>query len=501
MEASLSRLRELFNLDLAGNGCSDPQHLHNILYSLSGLPAPTALQQLREHYLPAVATLRNRLERFQFLEEAQPEIQSCLPVLEKMISDAILPLPAKIGAVALVADNCLKSLTNAYTGIVGSITGRQLDTTLADLLQKAAYRSMQALLRRQMLAYRAYVAPSPASWQHMHDLYRVTRNHGVATLGGDTSIERLYLCALLMAYTDPGKIPRHNHDALRQAIESLTPFAGIVNASEFDPNHASLAGRFLVNTSYGSPGRPLAKAGIHAPIEDHFIIECRGIINALDRKLAQGLEAQNNIPENVLTALRTAMSGQWNRRFSRMQFKPKTSLVAGIGNALGLIGAFSDSKSLDEAMSSASDWDILNESPDGFAIRYRAGPRWQAQAGDLVVLRIPEENRLHICLIRRLSYRRPDKFDLGLQELSPYASLIQLPATEGNASRQAIFLPHLPAFDGSPGLLVRAGCFPPNTIFRAVGEDGKIHLWRRGTHSENNGQVEFHVLAPAENLA
>ncbi len=287
---------------------------------------------------------------------------------------------------------------------------------------------------------------------------------------------------------------------MMQAVEMLVPFAGIVDFAEFDPSHVSMAGRFLVGTDDSGPGRPLARAGVSSPVAGNFIIECRGVISALDRKLAQGLDAQHNIPENVLTVLRTAMTGQWNRRFARLRFKPKASLVAGMGNALGLIDACTQARSLDEAMSSASDWDILNESPDGFGIRYRSGPRWQAQAGDLVVLRIPEENRLHVCLVRRISNRRPSKFDLGLQELSPYASVIQLPTQEEHALRQAIFLPHLPAYEGNPGLLVRSGNFPANMVFRTSGDDGKIHLWRRGSHSENNGQVEFHVLSPAENL-
>lgn len=500
MEASISRLRELLNFDLGGDSHSETHRPEEILDGLRGLPAAIALQKLKEQYFPAVGQEINRYERFRLLEEAQPEIENCLPILERMVSDAILPLPAKISDVALTADNCLKSLANGYSAIVAKICGQKLDGEQAELLQKSAYRAMQALLRRQMLAYRAYASPSAASWQHMHDLYRITRAHGVATPGGDASVERLYLSALLMAYADPSKIPRHHLDALQLALDSLVPFAGIVAATEFDPNHASLSGRFLVNTDIGSPGRPLAMAGILSAAKGNLIVECRGIINALDRKLAQGLDAEHHIPESVLNVLRNAMNGQWSRRFARMRFKPRAHLVAGMGNALGLIDACNQAKPLDEAMSGASDWEVLNESPDGFGVRYLGGPRWQAQAGDLVVLRMPEENRVHICLIRRIANRRPNKFDLGLQELSPYARVIQLPAPEGQTSKQAIFLPHLPAFGGNAGLLVRSGSFSADMVFRTSGDDGKIYLWRRNGHSENNGQIEFHVLSQAENL-
>ncbi|MBS1199234.1 MAG: hypothetical protein H6R18_3019 [Proteobacteria bacterium] len=500
MEAPLNRLRELLGFDLAGDSRSQAHNPQDILDGLGGLPAPVALQQLHEQYLLAVNAVRNRLERFNLLEKAQPEIENCLPVLERIVSDAILPLPAKIRAIALIADNCLKGFTNAYSSIVSHVSGSRLDAAQAELLQHAIYRAIQALFRRQILAYRAYAIPSPSSWQHLHDLYQIARGHGVANRGDDKNIEKIYLCALLMAYADPSKIPRHNLDALRQSIDFLVPFAGIVSVSDFNPSHASLMGRFLVNSETGSPGLPLARAGIHSKDPGNYIIECRGIINALDRKLAQSLDAQHHIPENVLVALRTAMEGQWTRRFARLRFKPKAHLIAGMGNALSLISAINEDKSLDEAMSSTSDWDILNESPDGFGLRFRNGLRWQVQAGDLVVLRIPDEKRLHICLVRRISNRQSNKFDLGLQELSPYASIIQLPAPEGQASRQGIFLPNLPAYDRSAGLLIRSGTFSTSAVFRAAGSDGVSRLWRCTEHVENNGQVEFHVLKPAESV-
>lgn len=501
MEASIRRLRELLNFDLVGQNHLKSQNPQDILSALSGLPAPIALQNLCDQYFPVVNAETNRETRFQLLEDAQPEIENCLPMLEKLICEAILPLPAKIGVAALAADNCLKSLSSSYSSIVSNICNRKLDANLAELLQKSAYRAMQALLRRQTLAYRAYAKPSTASWQYMHDLYHIAREHGVAALDDEASIERLYISALLLAYADPNTLPRHNLDALQEALNYLTPFASIIGTSDIDLNHDSLTGRFLVSTDNGGPGRPLAKAGILSKARSNLIVDCRGVINALDRNMVQELDVDQNIPENVLQILRTAMNGQWSRRFTRQRFKPKAHLVAGMGNALELISASGNAQKIADAMTGASDWALLNESPDGFGVRYLTGPRWQAQTGDIVILRMPDENRLHICLVRRISNRKPDKFDLGLQELSPYASVIQLPAQEGQGSKQAIFLPHLPAFDGKAGMLARIGSFPANAILRTFGDDGQIHLWRRGIHSENNGLVEFLVLAQAETLS
>lgn len=503
MEAPLRRLRELLDTHPAVNNRFELQDPHSILEALSGLPALDTLQQLREQYLPALAGLNHPQTLFQHLENTQFTIERSLPTLEKTVGDAVLPLPAKISSMALVADNFLKYLAYSYSRVVIAIAGKQLDSGLAQLLQQSILRAMQSLLRRQMLAYRAYATPSSSSWQHMHDLYRIARVHGVAAQGGDESIERLYLCALLMAYADPSKIPRPHLDELLQAVESLVAFAGIVDVLDFDQNQSTLAGRFLVNTDKGSPGKSLARAGIHSPVRGNFIIECRGVLSALDRKLTQGFNTSGHIHESIMATLRAAINGQLTRRFSRMKFRPKANLVAGMANALHLVAANNAGHSapdLHEAMPDASEWDVLNESPDGFGIRYLDGPKWPVQAGDLVVLRTHEEDRLHLCLIRRIANLQVNKFELGLQELSPYASVIQLPPSGNLPAQSAIFLSHLPAFNGSAGLLAYPGSFSDTTIFRVSDENGRVQLWRPGTHFEGNDQVEFRLLVPAEQL-
>lgn len=498
MDASLQKLRSLFSFNRTGDENTEPQHLLDLLESLNAQAPQQVISILLTQYLPAVVAQRNLHMRFKLLENARVEIKRCLPALEQSISNAVLPLPPDIGDLALTADNFLKNLANAYAGIVASMSVHHQDAGLAHLFQQSARRAMQTLLRRQLLAYRAYASPSAASWQQMHDLYRAARTRGLTGGYEEPNIERLYLSALLLAYVDPGKFPRHELETLRDLITALAAMAAIADAALFERDNTSLGARFLVSTDDGSPGQALARTPENAPLFGNFIIECRAIVSALDRRITAGDQphSPHEAPESMLHAVRTALGGQASRRFSRVRFKPKADLVAGFIHAIDFIasGTLTRREGDPEEITAISEWALINESPDGFGIRYQKGDKWLVQAGDLVVLRTREESSIHVCLVRRIANLEHQRLELGLQELSPQAEVITIASSDGQPMH-AILLPRLPAFDGNVGLLVAPGTLALDAEI-IVDSHPVSSRWRPGKHAEGNGQVEFHVLEP-----
>lgn len=496
MDVPLQKLRGLFSFTRTADEHTEPQHLLELLDSLASKPPQHVISMLYTQYLPAVVCQRNLHMRFKLLENSRAEAVRCLPLLEKNVSDAVLPLPMDASASALTADNFLKSLANAYAGIVAGITAQRQDAALAHLMQQAARRAMRAVLRRQVLAYRAYALPSSSSWQQMHDLYRATRSRNLARDHGDKNIEHTYATALLLAYADPNKFPRHELDALKGLVEALAPLVSIVDAAQFERNQASLAARFLVATDDGSPGKALAKTPETAPMQGNFIVECRAVVSAIDRKLSQYSTDEETATadpsENLLMPLRSSLGGQISRRFSRVRFKPKADLVAGFDNAVRFIESGTmirrQHDQSGEVPLATSEWALVNESPDGFGVRYLKGEKWSMQAGDLVVLRTREESRIHVCLVRRIANLDQHKLELGLQELAPDARIVNLPD-----GQQAILLPRLPAFQGNAGLIVNADTPLPDMQI-GIERGGTNSQWRPGKHAESNGRVLFQVL-------
>ena len=498
MDAPLQKLRSLFSLGRSADDLAEPQHLNDLLESLQSQPDQVVLTVLLTQYIPTVITLSNLHMRFKQLEKARGEMKRVLPRMETMVSDAVLPLPAKAAEMALLADNFLKNLANAYASIVSSMSAHHQDAALPHLMRSSIRRAMQILFRRQVLAYRAYASPSASSWQQMHDLYRAARNRNMAGGTEEQTIERIYLSALLLDYCEPGKFPRPQLEMLRDLVYTLSAMAAVVDAAQFERDNASLASRFMVATDAGSAGEALSRTPENAPMFGNFIIECRAIVSALDRRLASGEKPKSSheAPESMLLAVRTALGGQVSRRFHRMRFKPKADLVAGFINAIDFIGGGPMSRRHDDPaeIEAISEWALIDESPDSFGIRYQKGEKWPVQAGDLVVLRTREETRVHVCLVRRIANLEQQHLELGLQELSPQAEVVTIADTTGQPMN-AILLPRLPAFDGHVGLLVAPGTLALDTEIE-VAAHPLASRWRPGKHAESNGQVEFHVLDP-----
>jgi len=466
MDAGIQKLRGFLAFGRDKDDHAQAQALRTLLDSLGGKAPLEAIATLHSTYIPAVAHLGNLHLRFKQLESILPEVERCLPVLETHVGKAHLPLDHGANQAALVADNFLKSIATAYTGLTSSIEANKLDSVLGHLLQNAARRSMQYLLRRQMLAYRAYATPSSSSWLQMHRIYRHTRALRLAQGTGETqTVEQAYAAALLLAYADPNKFRRDEIDRVRSIIDELAPAAVIVEASSITDDQAATPSRFFVRGDAGNAGFPLARLLPETSRDGNFVLECRNVLTALERSLEpkpgdQGKRIEG--PEAMLLALRSAFGGQMTRRFHRQRFKPKAELVFGLPALIDFIDGQALARRHEDVPArlpevASSEWAIVDESPDGFRLRYHKGEQQQCQAGDIVGLQQKGQSRVHLCLLRRIANIGQNRLEVGLQEIASAAWVITLPISR----QKAIFIPKLPGHNGRPGLLMVPGSMPP----------------------------------------
>jgi hypothetical protein len=191
------------------------------------------------------------------------------------------------------------------------------------------------------------------------------------------------------------------------------------------------------------------------------------------------------------------------RRFSRMRFKPRADLVSGLPDVIQLLAGDALKRRRDDGserkeppIPPVSEWAIIDESPDGFGIRYIKGPIRRLEVGELVGLRSREHNRIHLCLVRRASNAGQARFEIGLQDLSPDALVVTLPQTDDSQpspSRKALLLPQLPAYGGVAGIIGIPGSLPPDAEFTyKIGQES-IQL-RLGRPVEQNSRLEFYLL-------
>jgi hypothetical protein len=503
MNSPLQRLRDLLPFSLPHSEDREPASASRLPES-TGLAPLAAIARLSDEVVPAIGRQSNLHMRFKLLEEARHEAEQALPALERQIGEATLPLPKSATTAALQADNLLKRLAQAYVDIARSIF-RNHHATLAHLLHRATERAMAVLARRQLLAGRAYAAPSANSWLLLHELYRMTCDPRSKPLNGETApIEHEYLGALLFAFLEPNKLPRNELDSVHACTQQLAAYAVIAEATSEALARKNADACFLIRSEEGNAGFPLTRLPAESPFSGGLIVDCSQVLAALDRNIARqpGKPVQPDLdaPLALLQTLRVALVGRSARRFSRSKFRPRADLVGGLDQVISFLdgNTFSrrahDAACRHESRSFApSEWSLIDESPDGFLVRFIKGEKCQFGAGDIVALQPRESSRIHVCLVRRIAANR-NRLELGLQLLSPQVSVVSLPNGSAAGTR-AIFLHSLPAYGRFSGLVIAPGKLNGSTQL-SFSTLGRSIERRVGKTLEANEGLEFVTLEP-----
>ncbi|MCL2524227.1 MAG: hypothetical protein FWF20_02685 [Betaproteobacteria bacterium] len=501
MNLSLHRLRNLLPFSLPPAGAETVSAGDNPPDATAMSPA-SVIARVCAEALPRIARQRGMLQRFRQLEATCQEVEPALAELERLISAAPLPLPPAATAAALQADNLIKHLAQCYDHIVQGIIKRH-GSEPAPLFYRAIQRAMAMLARRQVLAHRACTLPSASSWRQLHVLYQMACDPSLQALNGDTApIEYEYLAALLLAYFDPPRQPRGDLETIHRCAQQLAAYAVISEASAEALARSTSDARFLLHTEEGHPGQPLSRLSADTPFSGGMLIDCSQVLAAIDRNLTHqpGKPVQPKLAASpaLLQCLRLTLGGRSARRFSRSKFRPRADLIGGLNAVIRFLdGHVLSRRALDAPPDmqggrrlASGEWSLIDESPDGFMVRFIRGGQHHFGAGQVVALQPRESSRVYVCLVRRIITTHK-RLELGLQLLSPQVSIVTLPGDGG----RAIFLHSLPAYGPYTGLITAKG---------ALRGRQKLHLKvlgqplerRIGRVLEANEELEFVTLEP-----
>ena len=187
MDSPLQIFRDLLPFGPSSAEQKGTAAVRGLLDTVAGLSPQETIAKLASSVLPTASQQPNLHMRFKLLEDIRHEAEQALPPLENEVCQAVLPLPYEVTAAALQADNLLKGLAIAYAGIARSMLKSQLEGGLSHLFHRNIHRAMAMIARRQLLAYRAYAAPSATSWQSLHDLYQLVRGPPTTPPNGETA--------------------------------------------------------------------------------------------------------------------------------------------------------------------------------------------------------------------------------------------------------------------------------------------------------------------------
>ncbi|NTV71103.1 MAG: hypothetical protein HGA71_13285 [Azonexaceae bacterium] len=502
MESPLQLLRELFPFGQASAEQKSAAAVRGLLDTVTGLSPQETIAKLAGSVLPSINGQPNLHMRFKLLEDVRLEAEEALPVLEKLISQSVLPLPLKAATSALQADNLLKGLAIAYTSIARNINSGHHDG-LSHLLHRSTQRAMAMIARRQLLAYRAYAAPSASSWLALHELYQMVRGQRSKPLNGETApIEHEYLGALLFAYLEPTKLPRAEFDIINTCTRQLAAYALVGEVTPETASGKSADACFLVRSDEGNPGFPMIRLPSGTSIFGSLLIDCTQVITALDRNITRRpgkvIDPDLDASPALLQTLRVAIGGKSARRFSRTRFRPRGDLVSGFSPVLSFLDGNTFSRRAVDSASrydgrdfTSSEWAMIDESPDGFLLRFIKGEKRNLGAGDLVALQPRESSKIHVCLVRRISSSQI-RLEVGLQLMSPQVSVVDIVA-EDTPDQRAVFLHTLPAYGKYSGLITAPGAYRTGQKIMVKLPGRSLHR-QIGTCMEANEGLEFFAL-------
>lgn len=491
MNSPLRRLRDLLSFKPDEPAVS----LHDIL---TGLGPLATLERLTGEALPEAGRETNLHMRLKRLEEIRQTAEQVLPELEIALTRSVLPLPLDATTSALHIDNFLKALAQGYHALARQIARSSRAQAQGKLFQRAAERALEAIGRRHLLAYRAYAQPSPSSWLLAHKLYGSAAAHFPENLDG---IRNAYCSILLFAWFEPARLHRSDLDTALDCARRLAPQARLAQTTADNLSEAPAEHRFLVNPEDGSAGHALGRLPAGTPVFGSYLVDGSAVLDALDHSIAghAGEPAGNRLdaPPAVLQALRVALAGRSARRFSRTRFRPRADLVVGLDRVIAFLdGLAYTRRSLDAAHQrddtlAPSEWSLIDESPDGFLLRFIKGEKWQVGVGDIVALQPRESSKVHVCLVRRIT-TIGSRLEIGLQMLSPQVSAVDVTTGEKTVCR-AIFLHRLPAYGKFPGLILPPGRLPAGQTVR-IGLPGRPLEKRIGKCIDANDGLEFVAL-------
>jgi cyclic-di-GMP-binding protein len=496
MLSPLESLRNWLPIANTHGNSSEINALRTWLDSHGGTPAADIASALALRLPQLLSRQKNIHMQLRLVDSFTNFAERILPNIEEEVTWAPLPLPAEVRTKALAADNLLKALVSGYGAIVAAIEARRWSLGLRHLLQASLLRTMETIERRQGLAYRAYTCPSPASWLKLHHFYCIARQRDLTGSTKDPkSIEQVYARALLLALSDPTKRSRYDLASLSASIRQMLPLTRFGTQHELRDDKQWSPAMFPLPASNTRFLHPWADAA-DARAGDGLLLDTRRVVAELKRCLAEDIAA---LP--CTRQLAESLAEMWNRplprRFSRSRLKPKADVISGIPAVAQYVqGSFARRKTdgVDSVPLRISEWYIINESPDGFGLRYGHGEADSLDVGDLIGVRPRERTRMHICIVRRVADSGHGRFEVGVQELSPMA--LPIPIANGDPSRndEGILLPRMPAFANASGLAA------PRGLLTAGGEihwnrDGLEFRHRIERRIEGNHRTELFLLA------
>jgi hypothetical protein len=489
-EANIKGILEWLALAHGRRGAEDTDQLHQQLLRLRQAPIPTP----------------QRLKLLDLLfSQAERIIDSELPALY----ETALPISRKLRQRIRTVLDMLAVLTQDYFNTLAE---------LFDPQNTGTQRSPQTTLRRviRCISWQVQINQLSASptglglWQQLHAAFRTSRRLGLADAPGprdSQSILQIYSATLLAAIAQPASFSSRELAFISSYLAACNHSLAL--AAEPPRDSDSI---FWIDPDKDFPAHALIRRLPSADTQTLYF-SCDALTSSAQIHLSElkkgatasslGLPAfaETRSGQGVLKRLVRLWGQPSKRKFPRRRQSYRVHFCAGLDNIWQLLKTSTPH-------TPCSEWMVINESPDGYALMHVSGQTRDLEVGDIAALQPIGERAeavplWHVCIVRWALSENPEHIELGLQLLASRAIAAEIAQPFDLDSRNiaALILPETPPLRPSQALIVPTGALSDTRqkIVVLVERDNlAIHEVRTTGVDEQTNSIEVFSVSPDE---
>jgi len=443
------------------------------------------LQNLRQANLPP-AEFCNSLELlFGCLEQ-------CLPALVEKVVGVRVPIRQSKSEEIEALQAALENFAQAYEWLQKNLTG-------ADFLPKEqvliAERITFCLMHRIYISYLVSAPVEHGLWFRMHQA-------GLRDISGQ-NLPSSYRLAILLAAVQPVSF---TSGELSQIFPILVKYADDVRFHVLPP----LLPKKVETVFWIAPRYdfPLFAMNRREPLPEDQIFYFDGsyiaerLMVESNTEKGQAAKSEKRLRKFILQRASEAIGSPGKRSFPRRKRQSELRRVTVHVGLEAFWAQLLHEKGQAEKhgleVREGSQWMIINESPNGYALMLLRGKVGSMRVGDVVGLQIGTGKGWLVCLVRWVQSDNPEHLEIGVQIIAPKAipGLTCPEAKSAEGPQPLLFLPgHLPLRESS-ALIAPSGVLthPRYCLWLAIGENGEereVHL----LESEQTSRIELFMLS------
>lgn len=129
------------------------------------------------------------------------------------------------------------------------------------------------------------------------------------------------------------------------------------------------------------------------------------------------------------------------------------------------------------AVQAINEWQVMNDSPAGYAAMHIAGDMPGLQAGAVLGIRRNDKEPWSLCIVRWVRSENPEHLEMGLEVLAPHAKAVRIAAaSRPDAPIPALLLPPISGTGRGETLLTERGVYEAGAIALMQEEAGKLQI-------------------------